>query len=187
MTSGWDEPVEVGIGEARVLVGLAATPALAAYRHHAELVEHFDDADESGPTGYAFVAVGDGARPPRLVVTQRFAPAGSGFAPGVLLVPEHQQLFLGAGTRLLGYEGRSGRWRRSWTDETAMGFWRWRRHRDVVVMSAELELAAWTADGRKLWATSVEPPWSYQVAADQLVLDVMGEVRAFDLTRGPQQ
>jgi hypothetical protein len=103
----------------------------------------------------------------------------------VLLVPGRRQLFLGAGTRLLAYEGRSGRWRRSWIDETDCGFWGWRQHGDVVVMSAELELAAWSTEGAKLWTTFVEPPWSYRVAQGQVVLDVMGAVRSFDLHGGP--
>jgi hypothetical protein len=105
-------------------------------------------------------------------------------APGILLVPAQRQLFIGAGTRLLAYHARSGAWQRSWIDDAELGFWRWRQHGDVVVMSAELELAVWTTDGTKLWTTFVEPPWSYQVEADQVVLDVMGAVRTFDLRRG---
>lgn len=122
---------------------------------------------------------------PALVVTQRYHPAGAGFAPGVLLVPERRQLFIGAGTRLLAYQARTGGWRRDWIDETPVGFWGWRRHGEVVVMSAELELAAWTGDGRKLWSTFVEPPWTYGVTDGRVVLDVMGEIRTFDLGRGP--
>lgn len=175
----WACPVDVGVGGMQVLIGLAPPSTLVDYERHAEFVEHFD---EAGPGGYFFVAVNDGADWPRLVVTQRFHP---GFAPGVLVVPEQRQLFIGAGTRLLAYEDRSGGWRRSWVDEADFGFWGWRRHEDVVVMSAELELAAWTTDGRKLWTTFVEPPWSYRVAAGQIVLDVMGDIRTIDLRQGP--
>lgn len=42
-------------------------------------------------------------------------------------------------------------------------------------MAAELELAAWTSSGEKLWTTVVEPPWSYQVFDDLVQLDVMGK------------
>lgn len=178
----WDSPVEVGVGGARVLVGLTAPSALAVYQQHADVVEHFDEAD--GPAGYAFVAVNDGGPWPQLVVTQRFQPAGAGFAPGVLLVPEQRQLFIGAGTRLLAYHARSGRWRRDWLDQAEGGFWGWCRHGDVVVMSAELELAAWTTQGRKLWTTFVEPPWSYRVGDGHVELDVMGEPSRFDLRTG---
>jgi hypothetical protein len=131
------------------------------------------------------VAVGDGEWP-GLVVTQRYAPAGPGFAPGVLLVPETRQVFIGAGTRLLGYEARSGLWRRSWTDGAEYGFWSWRQHSDVVLMSAELELAAWTVAGDKLWTTFVEPPWSYRVDDGQVRLDGMDTVSTFDLHAGPR-
>jgi hypothetical protein len=62
--------------------------------------------------------------------------------------------------------------------------WGWRQHDDVVLMSAELELAAWSTDGTKLWTTFVEPPWSYRVVGDRVVLDVMGAARTFDLRSG---
>jgi hypothetical protein len=180
-----DGSVEIDVGETRILVALAPPSILDVYRQHAELAEDFPSADERGEAGYSFVAVGDGEQWPRLVVTQRFAPAGPGFAPGVLLVPERRQLFVGAGTRLVAYQGRSGRWCRSWIDEAEFGFWGWRRHGEVVVMSAELELAAWSTDGEKLWTTFVEPPWSYRVTGGRVMLDVMGAVRTFDLRRGP--
>ena len=103
----------------------------------------------------------------------------------MLHVPEQRQLFIGAGTRPMAYQARSGRWRRCWVDEAECGFWSWRQHDDVVVMSAELELAAWRTEGTKLWTTFVEPPWSYRIVSDQVVLNVMGAVRTFDLRRGP--
>ncbi|GAA0580321.1 hypothetical protein GCM10010172_76640 [Paractinoplanes ferrugineus] len=70
-------------------------------------------------------------------------------------------------------------------DEADFGFWGWCRHGEVVLMSAELELAAWTVDGEKLWTTFVEPPWSYDIDAGRVRVDVMGSVRSFDLRRGP--
>jgi hypothetical protein len=122
---------------------------------------------------------------PRLVVTQDFYPTWS--FPGVLLVEHTRQLFIGAGTRLLGYHCRSGSWSRQWTDEAQIGFWRWRRHGDVVLMSAEVELAAWTLDGRKLWSTDgVEPPWGYQVIGGEVHVDVMGTKSSFRLGIGPE-
>lgn len=175
----------VAVGQTEVLVDLAPPVALEAYREHAELVEDYSFGDHRWESGYAFVGVSDdGGEWPRLVVTQRFAPAGAGFAPGVLLVPELAQVFIGAGTRLLAYQARSGPWRRCWEDEAELGFWAWRRHGDVVVMSAELELAAWSVTGTKLWTTFVEPPWSYQVIGGQVRLDVMGTVSTFDLASG---
>ncbi len=52
-------------------------------------------------------------------------------------------------------------------------------------MSAELELAAWTIDGTKLWTTFVEPPWSYSEANGTITLDVMGRISTFALSSGP--
>jgi hypothetical protein len=72
-----------------------------------------------------------------------------------------------------------------WTDEAELGFRQWRRHGDVVLMSAELEFAAWTTSGQKLWTTFVEPPWSYEVTSDQVRLDAMGTFTTFDKSNGP--
>ncbi|WP_433073358.1 hypothetical protein ACQP1P_25425 [Dactylosporangium sp. CA-052675] len=183
MSAASEGLVEIVSGDLRVAVAAAPPAMLGLYRRHAELVEDFpgDEAD-----GFVFAAVGDGTHDwPGLVVTQRYSPAGPGFPPGVLLVPKRRQVFVGAGTRLLAYEARSGTWRRQWEDEAALGFWQWRRHGRVALMSAELELGAWTTDGEKLGSAPVEPPWSYRVDAGEVVLDVMGEIRTFGLTSGP--
>ena len=60
-----------------------------------------------------------------------------------------------------------------------------RRHDDTIVMSAELELAAWDLLGRKLWTTYVEPPWEYSVSGSTLNLDVMGVKSHFNMIAGP--
>ena len=119
---------------------------------------------------------------PFLVVGQSFSPAGGGFEPGVLLAPDTNRLFIGAGERLLAYDIVGCK--RLWVDQAEMGFLGWARHGDVILMSAELELAAWTAMGEKLWTTFVEPPWEYAVLGDTLVLDVMGARSRFPLRQG---
>jgi hypothetical protein len=87
-------------------------------------------------------------------------------------------VFVGAGTSLLAYR-LSNVVQRLWEDVADFGFWEWRRHGDLVLMSAETELAAWDIHGRKRWATFVEPPWSYEVHGDRLNLDVMGRKSSF--------
>lgn len=121
---------------------------------------------------------------PGLVASQQFHPGpSSGFHPGVIVIPESGILFIGAGTRVLAYDMKERR--RLWEDTADFGFWSWNRRGDVVLMSAELELAAWDIRGRKLWSTFVEPPWSYKVNGDQLELDVMDTKSSFNLTNGP--
>jgi hypothetical protein len=120
-----------------------------------------------------------------ITVSQHFAPGPeAGFQPGLLIVPETHTLFIGAGTRLLAYHLR--RLERLWQDESDTGFWSWRRHGEIVLMSAELEFAAWDLEGHKLWSTFVEPPWTYSVAHGSVMLDVMGQVRRFPLRLGPR-
>ena len=158
--------------------------AYRAYRQHAALHDEFDLASDEGD--HCFVTVtGDGDPWPRLVVAQRYWPGtASGFNPGVAFVPDSAVLFAGAGTRLLAY-GLSGRPRRLWEDVADAGFWHWSVHPSAVLMAAELELAAWTRNGEKLWTTFVEPPWSYLVAGEQVQLDVMGKKTEFPVTSGP--
>ncbi len=156
---------------------------------YAALIEHstlHDDFGLKAPDGTTLViAVERGSGQwPDLLISQRFDPGPeAGFYPGAFLVPETHLLFVGAGTRLLAYDLQ--KLRRIWEDAADTGFWGWKRHGDVIVMSAELELAAWTLEGRNCWSTFVEPPWGYEVRGARVYLDVMGRKSVFDLGNGP--
>jgi hypothetical protein len=54
-------------------------------------------------------------------------------------------------------------------------------------MSAELELAAWTVAGTKLWSMFVEPPWNYTVEGARMRLEMLGRVAQFPLRQGPNR
>jgi hypothetical protein len=54
-------------------------------------------------------------------------------------------------------------------------------------MSAELELAVWSLQGERCWATFVEPPWTYSVRNETIELDVIGTKSSFPLAIGPQR
>ncbi len=152
------------------------------YASRAILSEEFDL--RNAERAHCFVSVSRGSDWPQLVVAQTFSPSASGFEPGVLLVQETETLFIGAGERLLAY--RLGPFERLWEDECDMGFWGWEQHGKVVLMRAELEMAAWDSFGKKLWSTFVEPPWDYVVKDNRIQLDVMGNKSEFDLAKGPQ-
>ncbi|WP_216327664.1 hypothetical protein [Deinococcus aestuarii] len=148
------------------------------------VLEAFGDLEAPTYQDDQLLCVGVGkSKPAELVVVQRFESHGGIFGPGVLIVPETGLLFLGAGTRLLAYDLNEPT--RLWEDFTEHGFLAWDRIGGVVLMSAELELAAWTTAGRKLWTTFVEPPWSYSRDGDDLELDVMGNVSHFSILTGP--
>lgn len=135
---------------------------------------------------YLFVAVAPSAAFwPTLVVEQRYE-SHQVFNPGVLVVPETDTVFIGAGTRLLAYS-LAGTPRPLWEELTDVGFFCWRLHGGIVLMSAELELAAWSVAGEKLWSTFVEPPWHYTIEHEQVTLDVMGTVSSFPVVAGPQR
>lgn len=143
--------IEVGHGVPRASLGVA--------KQHARLVDELGLTSAEGTL--CWIEVGrSGNDRPFLVVAQRYSPGlDAGFRPGVLVVPETDRLFLGAGECLLAYDLRTPR--KLWEDATNAGFWSWSRHADVVVMSAELEIAAWDLEGRRLRSRFVEPPWEY--------------------------
>ena len=171
-------------GQYTVRASIGALPLMYSnFVEHAVLNEDFGS--RSGDGTALFFAVDNGSRHwPELVVALRFEPGPqSGFDPGFLLIPERHLVLIGAGTCLLAYELAPAR--RLWEDVADVGFWGWRRQRDIVLMSAEVEFAAWDINGRKLWSTFVEPPWSYEIRGDQVELDVMGRKSTFVLAIGP--
>ena len=154
------------------------------FERRAALVEHFDAKKEQATL--LGVALWSRAEKdwPRVVITQRFSPGlTSGFIPGVVVIPETHIVFMGAGTLLLAFDMREPR--RLWEDFTQVGFWGWRRHGEAVLMSAELELAAYDTVGQRRWSVEVEPPWSYSVENNEVVLDIMGTIQRFSLVAGP--
>jgi hypothetical protein len=176
------EPIAVGAAGWRVLTARQRPWILGHYRDQAACVEEIAETVEDA---YLFIGVErPGDEWPSLMISQTFAPWVGGYSPGVLVIPETQRVFVRAGTRLLCYWGDEGTWARQWQDTAEAGFWGWRLHDYIVVMSAELELAAWTSSGDKLWTTFVEPPWSYSVNDSTVRLDVMGTVSEFPLRTG---
>jgi hypothetical protein len=166
----------------RILLASSVPPLYDDYLRHAELSEAFGLSHDGD---YLLVAASPATREwPSLVVEQRYDPGNrSGFTPGVHLITETSILLIGAGTRLLAYDISKSQ--RVWQDETHGGFWSWAQHHDTVVLSAELEIAAWDLRARKLWSRVVEPPWTYKVVAGTIELDVMGDLTSFAITEGP--
>ncbi len=173
---------KVSVGQYLIQVERGALPATyAEYRQHSSLFEEFDVRNPE--RAHSFVSISGSTGWPSLVVAQTFSPSLAGFDPGVLLVPETRTLFIGAGERLLAY--CLDPLQRLWIDKCDVGFWCWMQHGRHVIMSAELELAAWDCAGKKLWTTFVEPPWDYRVDGSRVHLDVMGRKSEFELEKGP--
>jgi hypothetical protein len=171
------------VGDYNLLCTSQGLPsAYPEYVKHARLTDEINFGEAEGDI--CFLAVGKDSEWPFLVIAQIYSPtANGGFHPGALLVPETGILFLGAGERLLAYELDGPR--RLWDDAGEAGFWNWARYGEVVLMSAELEMAAWDIRGRMLWSTFVEPPWDYEVVGGRVELDVMGKKSSFPIGVGP--
>lgn len=172
----------ITVGGFAVTVQRGSLPSIYNdYKRHATLCDEFALKPHEGEL--CFLSVSSEQHWPLLVVAQRFELSEGGFDPGALLVPEKKTLFLGAGRRLLAYQLDPPR--RLWEEKADAGFWEWRRHEDVVLMSAELELAAWDAAGPRLWSMALKPAWEYHVSGNLLHLDVMGRHEVFPVREGP--
>ena|SRR5215472_16104264 len=92
------------------------------YHKRAKLVEFFES--ENATDAQFFLAVARGSDWPFLIVVQRYHPGPvSGFFPGVMLVPETDLLFIGAGDRIVSYSLDSPK--KLWEEKITLGFWRW--------------------------------------------------------------
>ncbi len=95
----------VHIGHYRLLCHPSAPPSLwDVYLERAKLVEKIDDSTDNQYSHSCYLVVyrGDNNKP-LLVLALSFQPSGSTY-PSVLIVPETDILFLGAGETLLAYE-----------------------------------------------------------------------------------
>ena len=172
----------VTVGQYAVSVQQGTLPTIYRdYKIHAKLADEFALLPHAGEL--CFVCVSDSRHWPTLVITQRYEPAEAGYDPAVLLVPETHTLFIGAGRRLLAY--RVDTPQRLWEDVTEAGFWEWNQYDDTVLMSGELELAAWNLRGEKLWTMPLRPAWDYHVDHGQVHVDQQGRKSVFALREGP--
>lgn len=154
---------------------------LSSYAARATFHENFDT--PSLRDHVCFFAVTRRGEPwPFLVITQQYEPAGGGFYPGALVIPETHRLFLGAGRRLLAYDLSLPA--RLWEDEAEFGFFSWSHYGDFVLMSAEIELAVWTSSGQKLWSRFADPPWEYQIEGSLVVKTDCQGVERLDIRTG---
>ena len=156
------------------------------YLSHAEFVEQIalKDTDQTGVWffGLRNIQLDSNDGWPSIVIAQRYEPSGWGFTPAAVLMPDTSVLFLGAGTRILIFDLKTKELISE--DYTTVGFWGWEQRGNIVLMSSELDFAAWDSSGSKLWSKSVEPPWSFKVNEDQVQLVIMGRQSSFNLRTG---
>lgn len=172
--------ISVAVDKYTLQVHQGALPQ--SHRDYESRAKLYDKIEPSNEGDYSLIAIAEGQAWPHLCVVLRYRDASWLFSPGVLLIPETGVVFVGGGEHALAYDIQTPR--RLW-HEDASYFWGWKRHGDVVLMSAELEFTAWTITGEKLWTTFVEPWWEYKVENGQVLLDVMDVRSTFPLLQGP--
>ncbi len=174
---------EIEVDKYRLYVEDGSLPEMHnEYIKHAKLVERYKLSETEG--AFAFLAIGRRKNWPFLVVLQRYSPAGSGFHPGALIIPETEILLIGAGERLLAYE--LSELKKLWQEEVYLGFWGWERYEDVVFMLSELEFTAYDINANKLWSCSVEPPWTYKIREETVHVNMDERKLSFNLKQGPR-
>ena len=175
---------KITFGKYQLIVHSPGLPALYnEYIKHAKFADQIDIDKPEGTS--AFLGIGYPNEWPFLAVAFRCIPGEKEtFHPGAIIIPETEIVFIGGGERLLAYD--LNRPDRLWEDTVDTGFWSWAQHEQYVLMSAELEFAAWDIHANKIWSTFVEPPWSYDVKNDLVLLDVMGKVSEFNISEGPK-
>ena len=130
-----------------------------------------------------YIGVGQGDEWYDTIIAFRSDPIEyGGFDPGLLVVPETDTLFVGAGTIVRTYDLKDQRIR--FEKELSCGFWGWSRHQDLILMQEELEFGIYTLDGQETWSTFVEPPWTFDIEGDHVKLNVMDEISYRDLKTG---
>ncbi len=175
--------VALTVGPYRLAVHLGERPYM--FDHW---VEHAKATDIEGlkDNGDALhLAVGRGSDWYDLVVAFRTSPLdAAGFRPDVLIVPETETLFIGAGEVVKIFDLRTGQVKEQRTSNA--GFWDWTRMEDVVICCEELGFAVYGLDGVERWSTFVEPPWEWSIDTNRVRLDVMGSLRYHDLMTGKE-
>ena len=166
---------EVGAGGFRVVMSSDAPHGLDERRIS---VDRPAAEDEDRAPVYVLVHRAGGA--PTLMIVGRLR---EGYGCGVHIVPDTGVLFFGGGESVCAYDMASGT--KLHQDITPYAFHSWNRHGDVILMSGELEVAAFALDGTKLWSATVESPWDYGVSGANMYTLVMGHKVEFPLRDGP--
>ena len=145
-----------------------------------KLISQHDD------QAYLAVGVSNLGLSPDLLVEGWYSPGPeNGFHPGILVIPETEVVFIGAGTTVLCFS--MAPIAKLDHREVEVGFWSWVRYGAKVIMCSELEFAVWNIHGKKLWSQFVEPPWSYEIQGEIVVLEVMGFQKRVNLENGDQE
>lgn len=147
----------------------------------------FNDMDGLSKEGTPiYIGAGKGEEWYNTVIAFRSDPIDyGGFHPGLLVAPETNTLFVGAGTVIRTYDLKQQKKR--FEKELPCGFWGWIRHNDLVIMQEELQFGIYTLDGQEIWSTYVEPPWTFEIHGGLVTLNVMDEITYRDLRTGEQK
>ena len=172
----------ISIGKYTVVCDHKKSHRISRYIDNAVVVETIPTFDEDYGE-YIYYGISDSGPYPDLIIEGIYSPASvSGFYPEILIIPETDILFLGAGEIVQIW--KLSPYVKLHEEFPNCGFWHWSQYNDVVLMSGELELSCWSIEGKKLWSKFVEPPWHYTVENGKVTTDIMNHKESFDIYTG---
>jgi hypothetical protein len=104
------------------------------------------------------------------------------FHPQLFFVPETKTLFVGAGIKAMTFSLKEKV--KISERSLAAGFWYWANHDKFIILVEELEIAVYDHKGHFIWEERAEPPWSYGLEDNILILDIMGNISKHKLDSG---
>lgn len=173
--------IEFSVDKYRIAVRIHKAPD--AYDLWLQHVKYFDIDDTNYDDTPIYIGVAQGRGWYEDIIAFKSDPIDyAGFHPGILLIPETELLFIGAGKILKIYDLKNHVM--IFQKELSFGFLGWERSGDYVMMLEETELGVYNLNGKELWFAYVEPPWTFEVENDTIILNVMDELSRRDINNG---
>jgi hypothetical protein len=144
----------------------------------------FTDMDGLNDTGTpVYVGIEEAGKWETMIVAFNADPVDETFFhPELLFLPETKTIFVGGGRKAMTYSLKDKV--KLSSRDLAMGFWYWAKHEGFIILVEELEIAVYDHEGRFVWETRAEPPWSYGIEGNVLTLDIMGTITKHELSTG---
>ena len=175
--------VDFIVGDYCIRVFIGEVPSI--YEHyilHAEVV--FDaDLQNEGTAVYIVIYNNVEKDSKYTIIAFRSQPLGfAGFSPSIYFEPQTTILFIGGGSIIKTIDLRTKKI--IYEKDQGYGFWTWAKYGDVIVYSEELAFGVFNTHGTHLWETPVEPPHSYKITGDKVMLKFDGKEEVRNLYSG---
>jgi hypothetical protein len=155
------------------------------------LVDEVGDVPHRGDKAIWYAVGRPGDASPSLLIGLPSSWLGSGnpIREGVLVIPETERVFVATDDYAVCYAPDQDRWQRLWALplEHAFSVWGWRCHDDVVLLTGEVGLWAFSIEGASCGPRGSSRPGTSRSRAERRGLDVCGTLFGFPVRSGPTE